>query len=63
MSEDYNADWIGDGLQYQDPPGTFEGIEDLEIMEIYNRKLLCKQIPFMNEKRKIEWKYEMDKGK
>ena len=33
---EYNADWIGDGLQYQDPEGTFEGIEDLEIMEVYD---------------------------
>lgn len=36
MEEDeYNADWIGDGLQYQDPEGTFEGIEDTDEMEIY----------------------------
>jgi hypothetical protein len=23
-----NPEWVGDGLQYEDPAGTFEGIPD-----------------------------------
>ena len=36
LKKEYNPDWIGDGLQYKDPPGTFEGIQDTEDMEIYD---------------------------
>lgn len=36
---EFNKDWIGDGLQYKDPEGTFEGIADTDNMEIYIVKI------------------------